>query len=179
VKSPAQETFTFTRDEVRQILRAKHNIRPNQDDDFSLLALTDVQNEIDGVIAIITALIIPIIAISVVVGAIVVMNIMLVIVTERTVEIGMRKALGARRKDILLQFLVESALLALMGGIIGVLISYAVSMIVIAFTPVPMYITLVYIIIAVVCSGGIGVVSGLYPAFKASKLDPIVALMRE
>jgi putative ABC transport system permease protein len=91
----------------------------------------------------------------------------------------MRKALGARRKDILLQFLVESAMLAMMGGIIGVGLSYIVSFIVMAATPVPMFITIFYIIFAVLSSGVIGVLSGLYPAFKASKLDPIVALMRE
>ena len=179
VKSPTKETFFYTRDEVRQILRARHKLKPNRDDDFSLLALTDIQGEIDRLIAVITAVIIPVIAISMVIAAIVVMNIMLVIVTERTVEIGMRKALGARRKDILLQFLVESAFLAMVGGVIGVLFAYLVSFIIITFTPVPMFITLSYIIFAVLSSGGIGVISGLYPAFKASKLDPIVALMRE
>ena len=127
----------------------------------------------------ITAVIIPVIAISMIIAAIVVMNIMLVIVTERTVEIGMRKALGARRKDILLQFLVESAFLAMVGGVIGVLFAYLVSFIIISATPVPMFITLSYILFAVLSSGIIGVLSGLYPAFKASKLDPIVALMRE
>jgi putative ABC transport system permease protein len=179
VKSPTKESFFYTRDEVRQILRAYHKLRPNQDDDFSFLALTDIQEEIDRLIAVLTVVIIPVIAISMVIAAIVVMNIMLVIVTERTVEIGMRKALGARRKDILFQFLVESALLAMTGGIIGVLVAYLVSIIVVSSTPVPMFITLTYIIFAVLSSGGIGVVSGLYPAFKASKLDPIVALMRE
>ncbi len=179
VKSPSKETFLYTRDEVRQILRARHKLRPNQDDDFSLLALTDIQSEIDQIIAVITVVIIPVIAISMVIAAIVVMNIMLVVVTERTVEIGMRKALGATRKDILLQFLVESGLLAMVGGVIGVLIAYIISFIILASTPVPMFITLTYILSAVLSSGGIGVISGLYPAFKASKLDPIVALMRE
>ena len=179
VQSASKETFFYTKDEVHQILRARRKLRPNQEDDFSLLALTDVQSEIDRLIAVITVVIIPVIAISMIIAAIVVMNIMLVIVTERTVEIGMRKALGARRKDILLQFLVESALLAMMGGVIGVLLAYLVSLIIDAATPVPMFITLTYIIFAVLSSGGIGVISGLYPAFKASKLDPIVALMRE
>lgn len=179
VKAPSKETFFYTRDEVRQILRARHKLRPNQDDDFSLLALTDIQEEIDQVIAIITVVIIPVIAISMVIAAIVVMNIMLVVVTERTVEIGMRKALGARRKDILFQFLVESGLLAMIGGAVGVIIAWIVSKIIVAATPVPMFITLTYIIFAILSSGGIGVISGLYPAYKASKLDPIVALMRE
>ena len=179
VKSPSKATFFYTRDEVRQILRARHKIRPNRDDDFSLLALTDVQEEIDAFIAVLTVVIIPVIAISMLIAAIVVMNIMLVIVTERTVEIGMRKALGARRRDILLQFLVESALLATIGGIMGVLVAYLASFIIVEYTPVPMFITLTYIIVAMLSSGGIGVLSGIYPAFKASKLDPIVALMRE
>jgi putative ABC transport system permease protein len=179
VKSLSSETFQYTEDEVRQILRARHKLKPNQDDDFSILGLTDVQEVIGRMTGIITAIIIPVVAISMVVGAIVVMNIMLVIVTERTAEIGMRKALGARRQDILLQFLVESALLAMTGGLIGVLVSYIISFIIVAATPVPMFITVSYILFAVLSSGGIGVISGLYPAFKASKLDPIVALMRE
>jgi len=109
----------------------------------------------------------------------VVMNIMLVTVTERTVEIGMRKAIGAKRSDILLQFLIESALLASIGGVIGILISYMLSLIIDGTTPVPMHITIGYILIALLTSGGIGVISGIYPAYKASKLNPIVALMRE
>ncbi|MEJ2108675.1 MAG: ABC transporter permease [Acidobacteriota bacterium] len=179
VKSPSKETFFYTRDEVRQIMRARRKLRPNQEDDFSLLALTDIQDQIDQVINVITVVIIPVIFISMLIAAIVVMNIMLVIVTERTAEIGMRKALGARRKDVLLQFLVESAILAMIGGVIGVAFAYIVSFVVMAATPVPMFITLSYILFAVLSSGLIGVISGLYPAFKASKLDPIVALMRE
>jgi putative ABC transport system permease protein len=107
------------------------------------------------------------------------MNIMLVTVTERTVEIGMRKAVGAKRSDILLQFLVESALLASLGGVIGILLAYVVSLIIDSATPVPMHITVAYILMAIFTSGGIGVISGVYPAYKASKLSPIVALMRE
>lgn len=179
VKSPSNETFFYTRDEVRQILRVRHKLKPNQDDDFSILALTDIQEQIDRIINVITVVIIPVIFISMLIAAIVVMNIMLVTVTERTGEIGMRKAIGARRKDILLQFVVESAILAMIGGIIGVVLSYLVSFIVVAATPVPMFITLSYILFAVLSSALIGVLSGLYPAFKASKLDPIVALMRE
>jgi putative ABC transport system permease protein len=107
------------------------------------------------------------------------MNIMLVTVTERTVEIGTRKAVGAKRSDILLQFLIESALLASTGGIIGILLSYILSVIISSTTPVPMDITVGYIAMAILTSGGIGVISGIYPAHKASKLSPIVALARE
>jgi putative ABC transport system permease protein len=102
-----------------------------------------------------------------------------VTVTERTVDIGMRKAVGARRSDILLQFLVEAVLLASLGGVIGLLIAYAVSLAIQGATPVPMHISLGYVLIAVFTSGGVGVVSGIYPAYKASRLDPIVALSRE
>jgi putative ABC transport system permease protein len=121
----------------------------------------------------------PITLISLVVGGIVVMNIMLVTVTERTVEIGMRKAVGAKRSDILMQFLIESALLASLGGAIGILISYLLSVIIEAATPLPMHITIGYILIAMLTSGGVGVISGIYPAYQASKLNPIVALSRE
>jgi putative ABC transport system permease protein len=121
----------------------------------------------------------PITLISLIVGGIVVMNIMLVTVTERTTEIGMRKALGARRRDIMLQFLVESALLASAGGAVGVLVAYGLGMVIRGTTPVPMHITFGYIILALLASGGIGLISGIYPAHRAAKLDPIVALSRD
>ena len=89
------------------------------------------------------------------------------------------KAVGAKRSDILLQFLIESALLASIGGVIGILIAYATCMIIEGTTPVPMHITVTYVLLAIVTSGGVGLISGIYPAYKASKLDPIVALSRE
>ncbi len=107
------------------------------------------------------------------------MNIMLVTVTERTMEIGMRKAVGARRRDILLQFLIESSLLASIGGALGLVLAYVIALLIRGTTPIPMTITLGYIILALVASGGIGLISGIYPAHRASKLDPIVALARE
>jgi putative ABC transport system permease protein len=117
--------------------------------------------------------------ISLIVGGIVVMNIMLVTVTERTVEIGMRKALGARRHDILLQFLIESSMLASLGGALGLVLAYVVAVIIRGTTPIPMTITIGYIVLALLASGGIGLISGIYPAHRAAKLDPIVALARE
>jgi putative ABC transport system permease protein len=113
------------------------------------------------------------------VGGIVVMNIMLVTVTERTVEIGMRKAVGARRRDILLQFLIESSLLASLGGALGLVLAYVIAVVIRGTTPIPMTITIGYILLALLASGGIGLISGIYPAHRASKLDPIVALARE
>jgi putative ABC transport system permease protein len=179
VKSPSSETLELTQDEVRQIMRSRHKLKPQQEDNFDILASNDLQNAIGQFTGAIAMVITPITLISLVVGGIVVMNIMLVTVTERTVEIGTRKAVGAKRSDILLQFLVESALLASIGGGIGLLLSYGLSLIIASTTPVPMHITLGYILMALLTSGGIGVLSGIYPAHKASKLNPIVALMRE
>jgi putative ABC transport system permease protein len=179
VKAPSAEAMESTQDEVRQILRARHKLRPGQEDDFDILASAALQEAVGEITSIVATAIIPITLISLVVGGIVVMNIMLVTVTERTVEIGMRKAVGARRSDILLQFLIESALLASLGGVLGVLLAYILSVIIRAATPVPMHITVGYILMAILTSGGIGVISGIYPAHKASKLSPIVALARE
>ena len=179
VKSPSAAALESTQDEVRQIMRARHKLRPNQEDDFDILGSAALQEAVGEITSIIATAVVPITLISLVVGGIVVMNIMLVTVTERTVEIGTRKAVGAKRSDILLQFLVESALLASLGGILGVLLAYVLSVIIRAATPVPMHITVGYILMAILTSGGIGVISGIYPAYKASKLSPIVALTRE
>jgi putative ABC transport system permease protein len=113
-----------------------------------------------------------------VVGGIVVMNIMLVSVTERTFEIGLRKAVGATRKQVLLQFLIESATLCAVGGIIGLLLAAGVAWLISTTTPVVMTVTLVYILLSLGVSSVVGLVAGIYPAFKASRLDPIIALTR-
>jgi putative ABC transport system permease protein len=103
---------------------------------------------------------------------------MLVSVTERTFEIGLRKALGARRNQIMLQFLIESVLLAALGGMFGLLLASGISWLVTAATPIPMTITLTYVLLALVVSGGVGMIAGIYPAYRASRLDPIVALTK-
>ncbi|HSW38118.1 MAG TPA: ABC transporter permease [Acidobacteriota bacterium] len=179
VRAPSEEMMEATQDEVRQIMRARHKLRPAQEDVFDILASQAVQEMVGQMTGAIAMVVTPITLISLVVGGIVVMNIMLVTVTERTVEIGTRKAVGAKRKDILLQFLVESGLLASIGGTIGIMVSYLLSVLIQAVTPVPMHITIGYIVIALITSGGVGLISGIYPAYKASKLNPIVALMRE
>jgi putative ABC transport system permease protein len=107
------------------------------------------------------------------------MNIMLVTVTERTHEIGIRKSLGARRKDILAQFLVESTTLSLIGGLIGLGVAYVISALLVKFTPIPAELPLWAAALAIGVSSGVGLIFGIYPAWKAAKLDPIVALRSE
>jgi putative ABC transport system permease protein len=113
------------------------------------------------------------------VGGIVIMNIMLVSVTERTKEIGIRKSIGARRSDILKQFLAESTMLSLFGGSIGIAIAYALAKLVAMLTPVPTVLPLFAVTAAFVVSGGVGLISGVYPAWRAARLDPIEALRAE
>src|SRR5689334_22063863 len=114
-----------------------------------------------------------------VVGGVVIMNIMLAVVTERTHEIGIRKSVGARRQDILNQFLVESAMLAAMGGLIGVAVAWLVAILVRSFTPVPMAVPLPAVLVGVTVSAAVGLFFGIYPSRRAAGLDPIEALRAE
>jgi putative ABC transport system permease protein len=179
VRAPSDATLQSTADEVRQILRIRRKLKPNRDDTFDMLTSSTIQETIGSIIGMISSVIIPITAIGLVVGGIVVMNIMLVTVTERTVEVGMRKAVGAKRSDILLQFLVESALLATLGGLLGLGLAKILCIIIESAVGFPMRITLFYVLLSIITSCGVGMISGIYPAYRASKLSPIVALMRE
>jgi len=177
-KARARELFQRTLDEGRVAMRIHHKLKGNQEDDFGLVDVQQVNNQVDQFTGAIAGVITPITLISLVVGGIVVMNIMLVSVTERTFEIGLRKALGARRRQIVLQFLIESVLLASFGGVFGLLVAAGISWLVAVSTPIPMTITVPYIVLALVVSGGIGMIAGIYPAFRAARLDPIVALTK-
>ena len=178
-KAASRDTFQKALEDARTSLRNKHKLKGNEDDDFGLVDTGSVAGSVDALTGGIAAVVIPITAISLLVGGIVVMNIMLVSVTERTFEIGLRKALGATRKQMLLQFLIESSLLTTCGGILGFLLAVALTGVISVVTGWTMTVTFIYVVLAVGVSGGIGIVSGIYPAFKASRLDPIVALARK
>jgi putative ABC transport system permease protein len=177
-KSASRENLQQTIDDARVALRNHHKLRGNEKDDFGLVNVDQLNNQIDQFTGAIAMVVTPITLISLLVGGIVVMNIMLVSVTERTFEIGLRKAVGARRRHILLQFLIESSILTSFGGVIGLLLASGLSSLISSTTPLPMTITAGYIVLALVVSGGIGMIAGIYPAFKAARLDPITALSK-
>jgi len=177
-KAYSRGTLQPTIEQARIAMRNRHKLKGNEEDDFGLVNTEQANNQIDQVTGAITMAVIPITLISLVVGGIVVMNIMLVSVTERTFEIGLRKAVGAKRKHILVQFLIESSVLCAMGGLLGLLLAAGVSSVVRAATPVPMAITLGYVVLSVAVSSIIGMLFGIYPAVKAAKLDPIIALSK-
>lgn len=177
-KGRQRENFALTIEDARTALRNYHELIGSEEDDFGVVNTETLSNQIDQFTGAIALVVTPITLIALVVGGIVVMNIMLVSVTERTFEIGLRKALGARRKQVLVQFLIESSMLCAVGGILGLFAAAGISWAVTIFTPITMTITIGYILLALGVSTGVGMVSGIYPAFKASRLDPIIALTR-
>lgn len=168
-----------TQDEARAIMRARRHLSPIEPDNFGILdsaTLMQLWKNLTGVIA--TAMV-GVVSVFLVIGGVVIMNVMLATVTERTREIGIRKALGARRGDILLQFLIEAAVMAAAGGTIGVLVAYGIAVLMRTTTSVPMNVPFVAVIIAEVISAAVGIFFGVYPARKAAGLQPIEALRQE
>lgn len=177
-KARDRATFDSTMEQARIAMRNRHKLKGDADDDFGLVNVEQINNQVDQLTGAIAVAVIPITFISLVVGGIVVMNIMLVSVTERTFEIGLRKAVGAKRKHILVQFLIESSVLCALGGVLGLLLAAGVSWLISATTPVPMSITITYVVLSIAVSSIIGMLFGIYPAMKAAKLDPIIALAK-
>jgi putative ABC transport system permease protein len=160
-------------------MRTRRKLAPSEKDNFGVITPSAVNNLREKIFGTIQTVAVGVTSIALVVGGIVIMNIMLVSVTERTKEIGIRKSLGARRSDIIRQFLAESTTLALVGGAIGVTIAYAISKLVSALTAVPTALPLVAVAVALLVSGSVGLIAGVYPAWRAARLDPIVALRAE
>ncbi len=174
----SQSTYT-SQDEIRALLRQRHNLGANKDDDFIIMNLTQMMEMMESSTKIMTVLLGSIASISLLVGGIGIMNIMLVSVTERTREIGIRMAIGARSWDIRLQFLMESLVLSFIGGLIGVIIGIGGSFLVSLSGLMTAELSLFYIILPFSFSGLVGLFFGYFPAYKASLLNPINALRYE
>jgi putative ABC transport system permease protein len=164
---------------IAGLLRERHRVRPGQEDTFVIRNFMDVAAAEQGAVRVLSILLTAVATVSLVVGGIGIMNIMLVSVRERTREIGLRSALGARERDILVQFLVESLTLAVLGGALGALAGVGASLVIANLAGWSVLIDLSTLLFAVGCSGAIGVFFGFYPARMAARLDPIVALRYE
>jgi len=179
IQVPSAGQMTETQERVRQVMRARHKLRPAQPDNFTMQTSESALafwNKIKRYL-VLAGIALP--AIGLVVGAIVIMNIMLVAVAERTREIGIRKALGARRADILTQFLIEAATLSTVGAALGVALGIGLAKLIAAVSPLPASVAPWSIVVGVALGAGVGIVSGVYPASRASMLDPIAALRQE
>ena len=172
-------TMNGALDNTRGALRSHFHTRPGKPDNFDNLTPDSVRSFTDSILSVIAAVVVPITSISLLVGGIVIMNIMLVSVTERTREIGVRKSLGARKSDIMLQFLTESLMLSLAGGGIGVATGALLAVIISAVAGATLSITAPYVIVSIFVSSMVGILSGWYPARRAANLDPVEALRAE
>ena len=179
IQAPSSTGMTAMMENVREVMRVRRHLRPNQKDNFELQTSESALafwTKIKGYL-VLAGVALP--AIGLIVGAIVIMNIMLVAVAERTREIGIRKALGAKRRDIMSQFLVESATLSTVGAALGVATGFAFAKVIAALSPLPAAVELWSVIVGISIGAGVGIIAGVYPASRASRLDPIDALRQE
>lgn len=174
----SRSTYT-AQDEIKQLLRQRHNLGANKDDDFVIMNLTQMMEMMESSTKVMTILLGAIASISLLVGGIGIMNIMLVSVTERTREIGIRMAIGAKAWDIRWQFLAEALVLSLIGGLVGVLCGLIGSYLVGIFSSLPAKVSFIYVLLPFSFAGFVGLFFGFYPAYKASLLNPISALRYE
>jgi putative ABC transport system permease protein len=179
VKPTSPDRLEEALDETRLLLRARHQLRPGEEDDFGIVTTEGLLTLYRRVTTGVYSALVGLVAISLVVGGIVVMNIMLVSVTERTREVGIRKALGARRRDILTQFLIEAVILSAAGGLVGILGGFGIALLVSAATPLPSSLQWWSVALGILLSSGVGIFFGIWPALKAARLHPIEALRYE
>jgi putative ABC transport system permease protein len=179
VQARSPELLPATQEEARTLMRARRHLAPGDSDSFGILAassLMDLWHQLTGAIA---SAMVGVVSVFLVIGGVVIMNVMLTSVTERTREIGIRKSLGARKKDILMQFIFEASIMSALGGVAGVLFAGSLGAVVRATTPVPMSTPLYAVVLAVFISTVVGLFFGIYPARKAANLDPIEAMRQE
>ena len=176
VQAKTRELLDTATAETKAILRQRHHIAKGAGDDFDVMDLTQSLESSENMATIMSLLLAAIASISLVVGGIGIMNIMLVSVSERTREIGIRMAIGARPSNVRMQFLTEAVVLSLLGGGVGIMIGWGISGVASAFLPFPAIVSMNSVFIAVGFSAGVGIFFGFWPAWKASNLDPIVAL---
>ncbi len=164
---------------MRTAIRIERRLKPAEADNFGIVASDSVLGIFQQATAGIAVVLVGIVGLSLLVGGIVIMNIMLMVVSERTREIGLRKALGAKRRDIMSQVLTESITLSIVGGIIGIGLGAFISFIISSLTPVPSSVEMWSVVLGVVVTAAVGLFFGYYPARRAAMLDPIEALRRE
>jgi putative ABC transport system permease protein len=179
VSAVSSDAIEAARAQIASLLRERHRLAPDEDDDFSTVSMAEMTGTLTSATQTLTTLLASIALVSLIVGGIGVMNIMLVSVTERTREIGIRMAVGAQPADILAQFLIEALVLAAIGGAIGVLLGIGAGQLLASRFGWSMVVRTDIVLVALLVSAGVGVLFGLYPARKASRLNPIEALRYE
>jgi putative ABC transport system permease protein len=179
VQAVSSELMPAAKDQITHVMRRRHGLRYDLENDFAIFTQETLMKTYEQITQGIYLAMVVISSIGLMVGGVGVMNIMLVSVTERTREIGIRKAIGARRKNIVWQFLVEAMTLSGLGGVLGILLGLGLGALVNAFTPLPASVSWVWVVIGFSVGVGVGLIFGIYPAYRAASVDPIVALRYE